>query len=328
MNKILLFFGKLLLIVFPLLTFSQNNSFIPYTVKLLNVEMGIDLVPIAAGQFTMGSPGNEKDRHPDEGPQVQVKIDAFWMGKYEIPWDIYELYIYQSGDVTKVKNDLKETVDGITRPSPPYLDMTFGMGKNGHPAVGMTQYNAIQFCKWLYIRTGVFYRLPTETEWEYACRAGSKEAYFFGNNPDKLEEYAWYAKNSEGKTHRIGTKKPNAWGLYDMYGNATEWTIDQYIPDFYKQFKNKLADNPVAKSIKLYPHSVRGGSFESSAADLRSASRLQSDKAWKNMDPQIPKSNWWFPDAPFIGVRIVRPFNPPSQEEIATYYSIKPIPDY
>jgi sulfatase modifying factor 1 len=286
------------------------------------------MIPISAGKFIMGSSEGEKGRQLDEGPQAQVKIDAFWMGKYEIPWDIYELYIFESADVTKAKVDPKGTVDAVTRPSPPYLDMTFGMGKEGYPAVGITQYNAIQFCKWLYSRTGVFYRLPTEAEWEYACRAGSKQAYFFDDDSDKLGEYAWYADNSEGKTHRIGTKKPNPWGLYDMYGNASEWTIDQYILDFYKQFEGKLADNPVAKPIKPYPHSVRGGSFESVAADLRSAKRQGSVASWKEMDPQIPKSDWWFPDAPFIGIRIVRPFNLPAKAEIENYYNREPIADY
>ena len=316
------------MIASPLFTFSQKADFIPYSVQLPNVKLGIDMVPVAAGEFTMGSAAGEKGRHPDEGPQIHVRINDFWIGKYEIPWDIYELYIFQSGDVTKPGRNPPGTMDAVTRPSPPYLDMTFGMGKDGHPAVGMTQYNAIQFCKWLYLRTGSFYRLPTEAEWEYACRAGSKEAYFFGDTPGKLPGYAWYADNSEGKTHPIGTKKPNAWGLYDMYGNAAEWTIDQYIPDFYKQFKDKLADNPVATPVELYPHAVRGGSFESSAADLRSAARQGSDKSWKEMDPQIPKSNWWFPDAPFIGLRIVRPLNPPSKEEIEKYYNVEPIPDY
>jgi formylglycine-generating enzyme len=113
-----------------------------------------------------------------------------------------------------------------------------------------------------------------------------------------------------------------------MHGNVAEWTADQYIPDYYNQFASKVGNNPLAKPIKLYPHSVRGGSFQDAPAKLRSANREVSDPSWKRNDPQIPKSNWWFQEAPFIGVRIVRPFITPSKEEIDTYYNLKPIADY
>ena len=206
--------------------------------------------------------------------------------------------------------------------------MAYGMGKGSHPAIGMTQYNALQFCKWLYIKTGIFYCLPTEAQWEYACRAGSSGAYSFGNDTSKAGNYAWYTANSEGKTHPVGTKKPNAWGLYDMHGNVAEWTFDQYIPGYYKQFKNKTALNPVAVPVKLYPQAIRGGSFQDAADVLRSASRTASDPKWKRLDPQIPKSNWWFPEAPFIGIRIVRPFKSPDKQQIEKYYNQKPIADY
>ena len=251
----------------------------------------------------------------------------FWIGKYEIPWDIYELFIFESGDVTKPGGQAA-SVDAVTRPTPPFLDMTFGMGKEGHPAVGMTQYNAIQFCKWLYSRTGIFYRLPTEAEWEYACRAGTATAYFFGNDEKDLGDYAWYSVNSGNKTQKLGQKKPNPWGLHDILGNALEWTIDQYHPAFYTQGKDKTRINPVAEPRELYPHSVRGGSFEDAASNLRSASRRGSDPSWKETDPQTPKSNWWFPSVPFIGLRIVRPAATPGAAEIQEYYNREPITEY
>jgi formylglycine-generating enzyme len=318
-NKI----GALLVALIPFTAFSQDKSK-AYTQKLPGTTVSFDMVAIPEGKYTMGSAENENGRKDDEGPLHEVKINAFWIGKQEIAWDIYELYVYKDYDVTA--RDAQ--VDAITRPTKPYLDMTFGMGKEGYPAVGMTQYNALQFCKWLYNRTGVFYRLPTEAEWEYACRAGSNSAYSFGNDVSKLVEYAWYAANSKEKTQAAGTKKPNAWGLYDMHGNAAEWTIDQYIPDFYNQSKGELADNPVAEPVKLYPHTIRGGSFQDQPGDLRSASRSASDPDWKRIDPQIPKSNWWFPEAPFVGIRLVRPVTPPSKEQIETYYNRKPIADY
>ncbi|WP_245747579.1 formylglycine-generating enzyme family protein [Parapedobacter koreensis] len=301
-----------------------QEHFKPYTQPIEGTVLSFVMQPIPGGAYTMGSlKGNT-----DEQPAHHVQVDPFWMGTYEVTWDLYEPFVYKDFERARSGGNISPEVDAVTRPTKPYLDMTFGMGKDGHPALAMTQYNAIQFCKWLYIRTGIFYRLPTEAEWEYACRAGSDSEYYFGDDAAVLGDYAWYRANSEHKTHPVGQKKPNAWGLYDMHGNVAEWTYDQYIEDFYQQFEDATADNPVAVPEKLYPHSIRGGSFEDSAADLRSASRLPSDPSWKQLDPQIPKSNWWFPEAPFIGIRLVRPLNPPSEAEIRAYYDKAPIKDY
>jgi len=308
---------------------AQQVDFSDYQQTLAGTDQSIDMVAIPGGTFKMGSATGEANRRTDEGPQIDVEIAPFWIGKYEIPWDVYEYYIYESGDPTAGQEQAMQEVDGVTRPTAPFLDMTMGMGKEGKPAIAMTHYNAIQFCRWLYTRTGVFYRLPTEAEWEYACRAGSETTYFFGDNVDELGEYAWFSGNSEEKTHPIGTKKPNSWGLYDMLGNVCEWTFDQYMPDAYKQWKKeKRANNPVNPPTELYPHTVRGGSFQDEAVNLRSAARAHSDPAWKELDPQTPKSNWWFPFTPFVGLRIVRPAVQPSQDEIEGYYTIEPIPEY
>lgn len=289
-----------------------------------NLEFSMEAIP--GGTFLMGS---NKSDNEDERPAHQVELDPFWMGTYEVTWDLYEPFVYKDLEQTiSVDGKVSSNVDAVTRPTKPYLDMTFGMGKEGHPALAMTHYNAIQFCKWLYTRTGVFYRLPTEAEWEYACRAGSTSEYFYGDDVSQLEEYAWFAANSQEKTASVGQKKPNAWGLFDMIGNVAEWTFDQYIPDYYKQFDGKTVKNPVAIPTELYPHSVRGGSFDSQPDELRSAARMASDPIWKQLDPQIPKSNWWFPEAPFVGLRLVRPVNPPSEEEIMAYYNKEPIKDF
>ena len=107
--------------------------------------------------------------------------------------------------------------------------MSLGMGTSkGLPVGNVTQYAASQFCKWLSAKTGHFYRLPTEAEWEYSARAGSSTAYYFGDDPKMIEQYAWSFENSEDSYHPVGQKKPNAWGLYDMHGNVAEWTLDQY----------------------------------------------------------------------------------------------------
>lgn len=282
------------------------------------------MLPIQGGSFLMGS----KNGNPDEQPVHKVKLDPFWMGKMEVTWDLFELFLYKDYEVSQSSKSIPAAVDAVTRPTKPYLDMTFGMGKQNHPALAMTQYNAIQFCKWLYTRTGIFYRLPTEAEWEYACKAGSTGDFYFGNDKKELANYAWYSENSDKKTHQVGQKKPNAWGLYDMHGNVAEWTYDQYLPTFYAEANAKEVSNPVATPAKLYPLVVRGGAFDDEAKDLRASAREASDPAWKQIDPQIPKSNWWFPEAPFIGVRLVRPLNTPSKEQIEAYYNKAPIKDY
>lgn len=305
------------------LAIAQQNKIEAYTQSIPGVGVKFEMKAIPGGAFQMGSPSTEPGHKGDEGPVHPVQVSPFWMSAHEITWDIYELFVYQDYDQTKSLG-----VDAITRPSKPYLDMTFGMGKEGYPAVGMTQFNALQFCKWLYSRTGIFYRLPTEAEWEYACRAGSSNPYSFGNDTTRLNDFAWSKSNSMDKTQPVGSKKPNQWGLYDMHGNVAEWTLDQYNPGFYSQNSSKTTNNPLARAEKLYPHSVRGGSFGDNALSLRSAARRGSDPDWKRIDPQIPKSNWWFPEAPFVGIRLVRPVTPPSKEEIETFYNQQPIADF
>lgn len=312
----------------PNSAYSQQSNQEPYTQEIAGTQLKFDMVPIPGGEFMMGSPASEQGRDEDEGPQHLVKVDPFWMGKYEVTWDVFEPFVYKDYEITQSNGTVSAEVDAVARPTKPYLDMTFGMGKENHPAVGMTQYAAIQFCKWLYARTGVFYRLPTEAEWEYASRAGTTTAYSFGEDASQLEEYAWHKANSNEETHPVGSKKPNAWGLYDMHGNIAEWTADQYIPDYYKKSESKAISNPVATPTELYPHVIRGGSFEDEPQALRSANREGSDPNWKRIDPQMPKSNWWFPEAPFVGLRLVRPVNPPSEAEIEAYYNQEPTPDY
>ena len=301
---------------------NERGVFEAYTQKIPGTEVTFDLTPIPAGSFQMGS---NDSKFPDQSPVHEVKLDAFWMGTHEVTWDAFELFLDKHYEESMTEGGVPEIVDGLTRPSLPYLDMTFGMGKEGKPAVGMTQYGALQYCRWLYLKTGIFYRIPTEAEWEYATRAGSKDRFFFGNDPAKLNEFAWTVANSQGSTQAVGQKKPNPWGLFDIYGNVQEWTIDLYEPDFYAKSGK---ENPLNPAAKLYPHVVRGGSFKTPESEIGSAVRGVSDPSWKRIDPQIPKSQWWFPEAPFIGLRIVRPLNPPSPEQIKAYYEQEPIADY
>jgi len=301
-----------------------QDKFSAYTQKIEGTSLAYSMQVVPGGSFLMGS----KNGNKDEQPVHAVKIDPFWMSKMEVTWDLFELFLYKDYEVSQSAKPILPAVDAVTRPTKPYLDMTFGMGKENYPALAMTQYSAIQFCKWLYVRTGVFYRLPTEAEWEYACKAGTTGDFYFGNDTKDLDAHAWYAKNSDQKTHPVGQKKPNAWGLYDMHGNVAEWTYDQYLPDFYATSGGKEVKNPIAIPDKLYPLVIRGGAYDDEAKDLRASARKASDPAWKQIDPQIPKSNWWFPEAPFIGIRLVRPLYTPTTEEIEAYYNKAPIKDY
>ncbi|MCE7068904.1 MULTISPECIES: formylglycine-generating enzyme family protein [Dyadobacter] len=328
MSKQFLFLFSTVFICFT--AAAQDPNFKNYTQKIGGSPQVYDMVAIPGGEFMMGSPDSEKGRRPDEGPQHKVKIEPFWMGKTEVNWDIYDLYAFKNMEKEMAARhpDPDKSVqktDASTRPSPPYVDMSFGMGRSGYPAINMTQYAAIHFCKWLYEKTGVFYRLPTEAEWEYACRAGSKTAYSFGADESKLDEYAWHRKNSDAAYKKIGLKKPNAFGLHDMHGNVMEWTLDQYIPDYYAK---QPAGEKYAPVTELYPTAVRGGSWDDEPADLRSAARTASKPEWKILDPQLPKSEWWMTSASFVGFRVVRPLKQPSQEEINAYYSPKLIEDY
>lgn len=294
-----------------------------YEQKITGTDLSFTMEAIPAGQFAMGSTAGKAD----ELPIHTVELSPFWMSTFEVTWDIFEPFLYKDYEQTKSIDPIPSEVDAVTRPTKPYLDMTFGMGKEGHPALAMTHYNAIQFCKWLYVRTGVFYRLPTEAEWEYAARAGSKTAYSFGEDSKDLDQYAWYAANSEDATHPVGVKKANAFGLHDMHGNVAEWTYDQYVGN-YDSFAGKITEDPIVIPGELYSQVIRGGSYLDQVTDLRSSARLASDPQWKAIDPQIPKSNWWMPEASFIGIRLVRPAQTPSKNEINAYYDKAAIPDY
>jgi formylglycine-generating enzyme required for sulfatase activity len=295
-----------------------------YTEKIQNTDVSFKMVPIPGGQFTLGSPAGEKGRKDDEGPQVEVKIAPFWMEAHEATWGEYEqwgLGIDQQRRKAKnvESNAWNQTADALACPTKPYSDMTFGMGKDGYPAVCMTQFAAKMYCKWLSAKTGRYYRLPTEAEWEYAARAGSKSAYSFGDDAKKLGEYGWYEANSDEKYHKVGLKKPNAWGLYDMHGNVAEWCLDEYIPDRYKQLAGTVSDGPLAICNKAYPQVARGGAWTDEAPLLRSAARRGSTKDWKAQDPQIPQSIWYYTDANFVGFRVVRPLHTPTAEEAVKY---------
>lgn len=312
MLKTILHFWLIIGLIMPIKVLSQQ-PFSPYEQTIIGTSITIKMSPIPAGGCLLGSSDKEKGHEKDETPQKSVQLDSFWLSSYEITYDQYE-YFFDND------KDSAPKPDAITRPSPPYLDFTLGMGKHGgYPANSMSQYNALMFCKWLYLKTGIFFRLPTEAEWEYACRAGSTTTYPFGNDAKKLSEYGWFAKNSGGKYHKVGELKPNAWGLYDMLGNVQEWTLDEYKDNYLSIIKET---NPSVLPTARHPRTLKGGSYLSKEPDLRPANRIPSDPIWNRRDPQIPKSKWWNADAPFVGFRILRPTKQPTKEEADAFFKL------
>ena len=295
--------------------FSQDLK--PYEQALPGSSVKFRMIPIPGGSFLMGSPQNEPGREEDEGPQKEVKLSAFWMGEHEVTfgeWDVF----FKSMDVPQTK---AIAVDAVSRPTAQYIDLTWGMGRdNKQPTNSMSQAAAIMYCKWLYKETGVFYRLPTEAEWEYACRAGANTAYSYGNSPGGLKEYAYFKDNSEGKFQKVKQLKPNAWGLYGMLGNLSEWTLDQYQPDAYMKLASGAKD-PLVSPGSRYPRVVRGGSYLSDANECRCANRIASLTDWNKRDPQIPKSRWWLTDGMTVGFRLVKPAEQPTKEEAEQFFA-------
>ena len=300
----------------------------PFTQSIPGSAVTFDLVPIPAGTFKMGSPESEADRAKDEGPQVEVAIDPFYMGKHEVTQAEFDLFLQnytRLGAAGAQPIPADKLADAVTYPTPMYT-IEAGpelqrMGQGGqYPAVIMSQYAAKQYTKWLSKKTGRFYRLPSEAEWEYACRAGTTTAYYFGDDPAGLKEHAWYFANSEldgeNAYRKVGQLKPNPWGLHDMHGNVAELVLDAYQKDWYAGLTAKPVkwSDAINWPTKQYPRTARGGGYESDPEDLRSARRHELKGTVNNKDPQIPRSPHWYSDGFWIGLRVISPVTPPATE--------------
>ncbi len=260
----------------------KPDEFIPVPETDLKIEM----VYVPGGRFRMGSPDDEPGRGKDEGPAREVELKPFWISRHEVPAEAFSAY-YEI-----VARDPKAAkADAITRPSKPYEGPQGTMQGGRHPAVNMRWHNAVGFCEWLSRKMNQEFRLPTEAEWEYAARAGSSKAA-----PEPLDDHAWHQANSGAKTHEGGQKKPNAFGLCDMLGNVWEYCLEFTHPPGY---------GPV----------LRGGAWNSPAADLRFANRQAILEEWYERDPNRPRSMWWLTDATFVGFRIARFAEPGEKRE-------------
>lgn len=243
------------------------------TVAIPESTIKFDLVHLPGGKTKIGN-ADAKDE-----PVREVNLRPFWIGAREVTWDEYSLY-YESRKAAKV--------DGVTRPSQPDVidpkePFPNGEAQGGtHPAISIGWFGAVGYCEWLTRKTGMKYRLPTEAEWEYAARAGSDDLA-----PKNADEVAWFEGNSGKNSHEVGLKKPNAWGLYDVLGNAWENCLEPFAPP---------AQGPV----------VRGGGWNTLAKDLRLSKRQSVPDDWAERDPKRPLRLWWLTDGNFVGFRVVR----------------------
>jgi formylglycine-generating enzyme required for sulfatase activity len=292
-----------------------------YTQKLTD-KVSFEMIPVPGGEFQQGSPQFEPGSRPDERPVRTVMIDPFWMGRCEVTWDEFDLWAEDQSLTPWIygKRATADVIgpDAVTRPSRAYTDHTFGMGREGFPAVCMSQLGAKMYCRWLSLKTGQYYRLPSEAEWEYACRAGTQTAWSFGNDPARSGEHAWSEHNSADVYHQVGRLKPNAFGLHDMHGNVAEWVLDRYDARFYaKPLSNDAVFSPLnVPGADEFPRVVRGGSYVDPLDRLRSAARTPSTPEWNAQDPNVPQSPWYTTETMWVGFRILRPLRTPTGEEI------------
>lgn len=236
-----------------------------------------ETIPGSLVKFDMVQiPGGSVTHLGADGKMTTTTVKPFWIGKTEVTWDEYDIYAFR---LDQTEDEKAKGVDATSRPSKPYGAPDRGYGHEGYPALGMAYNAAEHYCRWLSTKTGRKYRLPTEAEWEHACRAGATTH----GKPQELEKHAWVWENAEDKAHSVGKKTPNAWGLFDMLGNVMEWC-------------QGVDGKPVA----------RGGSFVDKAADVNCAARTHQTPEWQQADSQIPKSRWWLSDGPFVGFRVVR----------------------
>lgn len=236
----------------------------PFSLRIDEAMVELEMIPIPEGSITIAGDDSRAD----------VEVGPFWISRTEVSWDLFDVFAFGSADPDEATGE-----DAILRPSKPYGAPDRGFGHRGYAAISMSYLVAEQFARWLSHRTGDVYRVPTEAEWEYACRAGREDALA----DEELAEYAWFWDNAFDETHPIGELEPNAFGLHDMLGNAAEWCTG-------------LNGEPLAC----------GGHFLSKAEDVHCGARMTPSPKWQETDPQIPKSRFWLTDGPFMGFRIIR----------------------
>jgi formylglycine-generating enzyme required for sulfatase activity len=302
---------------------AKVDKFESFTEKIPGTNVSFEMVALPGGTYNMGSPESEQLRKPDEGPLRKVSVSKFWIAKTEVTWDEYLAFFRATGSQGRTEGQVivKKNVDAISGATPPWGAPDQGWGKGSRPAITMSWHAASVYCQWLSKVTGKKYRLPTEAEWEYACRGGTETPYFFEGSPKNYTSEGFikkifgtdtaiiaskvvYKQNSLARTQEPSKVKGNPFGLLNMSGNVAEFCLDFYSADTYKA--DTVAAVDPRGPIKGYEHVIRGGSFKSDAKDVRSAARdFTKTKAWLVTDPQLPKSIWWYSDCIDVGFRVV-----------------------
>lgn len=301
---------------------AKVNKFENFAEMIPGSNVSFDMVAIPGGSFNMGSPEKEPLRDVDEGPVRKVTLSKFWIAKTEVTWDEYLAFFRATGSQGRTEGQVvtSKKTDAISGATPPWGAPDQGWGKGARPAITMSWHAANVYCQWLTKVTGKKYRLPTEAEWEYACRGGTETPYFFEGDPKKftssgllkkifgpdttnIASRVIYNVNSDSRTAEPSFVKENPFGLKNMSGNVSEFCSDFYSENSYKTDSTGI--NPGGPS-KGQEHVIRGGSFKSDAKDVRSAARdFTKTKAWLVTDPQMPKSIWWYSDCIDVGFRVV-----------------------
>jgi formylglycine-generating enzyme required for sulfatase activity/nitrate/TMAO reductase-like tetraheme cytochrome c subunit len=301
---------------------AKVERFENYSEMIPGTQVSFDMVAVPGGTFNMGSPDGEPLRDPDEGPVRKVTLSGFWIAKTEVTWDEYLAFFRATSSQGRAEGKVvtNKNTDAISGATPPWGAPDQGWGKGSRPAITMTWHAANVYCQWLSKVTGKKYRLPTEAEWEYACRGGTETPYFFEGDPKKLSSVGFLKKlfrpdttnitsrvvynlNSASKTEEPSFVKSNPLGLKNMPGNVFEFCSDFYSAEFYKTDSTLINPEGPAKGLE---HIIRGGSFRSDAKDVRSAARdFTKTQAWLVTDPQMPKSIWWYSDCIDVGFRVV-----------------------
>jgi eukaryotic-like serine/threonine-protein kinase len=225
-------------------------------------SIGMKLKLIPAGKFLMGSPKDEKGRYDDEGPQHTVEITRpFYLGVYPVTKGQFAAFVKDAGYQTEAE----QAGEKQTWQNPGFEKYD---QSDDDPVTLVSWNDAVKYCGWLSKKEKKTYQLPTEAQWEYACRAGTTTAYSFGDDPKDFGDYAWYINNSGDHTHPVGGKKPNPWGLYDMYGNVFQRCQDGYGPYPSADSKDPQYTNKTDDRVE------RGGSWNGIPGQCRSAFRL------------------------------------------------------